>query len=329
MGKSGLITYSKAVAILGVIIYHLCLGYLAVPSIVKTASGFGGAGVHIFIFCSGFGLMVSYIRKPLNFLDFIKRRFVKIYVPYIIVVLVAFCIPTLFPTARNRVLVLCSHVFLFKMFDPSLLDTFGGQFWYISTIIQFYLVFILLAKIMDKLGQKKYLIICCCISFLWALMIYLLGMNENRALTNFFLQYLWEFAMGMVIAREYSDTGLIRFEKIGFLPLLLIIIASFGIYSVMSFVGGPGKSFNDPFSFAAIFGIAILLYKLHFLTKFMEFTSKISYEMYLLHILVFKIFFIALKGLLPQYVMAILSIVCIYALSFLYNRFCSFILGRR
>ena len=77
MGKSGLITYSKAVAILGVIIYHLCLGYLAVPSIVKTASGFGGAGVHIFIFCSGFGLMVSYIRKPLNFIDFIKRRFVK------------------------------------------------------------------------------------------------------------------------------------------------------------------------------------------------------------------------------------------------------------
>ena len=160
-------------------------------------------------------------------------------------------------------------------------------------------------------------------------MIYLLGMNENRALTNFFLQYLWEFAMGMVIAREYSDTGLIRFEKIGFLPLLLIIIASFGIYSVMSLVGGPGKSFNDPFSFAAIFGIAILLYKLNFFIGFMEFTSKISYEMYLLHIFVFKIFFIALKGLLPQTVMVLLSMAGIYVLSYLYNRLCRLIFGRR
>ncbi|EDO13678.1 hypothetical protein BACOVA_00571 [Bacteroides ovatus ATCC 8483] len=37
------------------------------------ASSFGGAGVHIFILCSGFGLCLSYLNKPLTYSQFIKR----------------------------------------------------------------------------------------------------------------------------------------------------------------------------------------------------------------------------------------------------------------
>lgn len=43
------------------------------PSVVKTASNFGEAGVHVFILCSGFGLYLSQMREPLGFGDFIKN----------------------------------------------------------------------------------------------------------------------------------------------------------------------------------------------------------------------------------------------------------------
>ena len=53
------------------------------------ASAIGGTGVHVFFFCSGFGLYLSYLRKPIGFVDFMQKRMLKIYVPYIIVIFIS------------------------------------------------------------------------------------------------------------------------------------------------------------------------------------------------------------------------------------------------
>ncbi|MCR4902032.1 MAG: acyltransferase [Butyrivibrio sp.] len=329
MDKAKVITYGKGMAIIAIVLYHLFVAFLSVPPIVKTASGFGGAGVHVFFLCSGFGLMFSHIRKPLTFIPFIKKRFKKIYIPYVIVILITFCLPAFFGTRVNRVLVLFSHVFLFKMFVPALEDTFGGHFWYISTIIQFYFVFVILAKLLLKYGKKKFLTASCSISFLWALLVYFLGFSEIRVWNSFFLQYLWEFALGMVIAMEYSETGVIRFEKAKTLHIILVVIISFGIYFVMSLAGGGFKSFNDPFSLASIGGIFLLLYRWNFLPGFIEFTSDISYEIYLLHVMALKIVFICLGGILPEAVLVIISFITIYIVAYAYHIFCQKLLNSK
>ena len=70
-----------------------------------------------------------------------KHRFVKIFIPYIIIVIISFLIPCMY-TGSHRVFALFSHIFLFKMFAEQFVSSFGIQFWYISTLFQLYLIFI-------------------------------------------------------------------------------------------------------------------------------------------------------------------------------------------
>lgn len=65
--------------------------------------------------CSGFGLYLSYLNKPLTYSQFLKRRFLKVYLPYIIIILVSALIP-FYNTSSDKLLQILSHIFLFKMF---------------------------------------------------------------------------------------------------------------------------------------------------------------------------------------------------------------------
>ena len=318
MLRSKLISYSKGIAILGIMLFHLVSCYLASHPLIAKAAAFGGAGVHVFILCSGFGLMYSNIRKPLGFTAFIKRRFGKIYIPYIVVVILAFLLPNVY-YGFDRVFALLSHIFLFKMFIPAYTATFGFQFWYISTIIQFYLVFTLLVKLYQNLGKKNFLILSCTISFCWAVIISLLGFTDIRTWNSFFLQYLWEFAIGMVLASEYAENGKLKLESISIPKLILVIIVSFGVYAVLSLTGGFLKAFNDPFSLAAFGGICLLLYKCRLFPKFVYFTSDISYEIYLLHILIFRLLFETFTLPIPKFLLAIIALSITYIASWLYH----------
>lgn len=74
--------YIKAVAILAVIISHI--GNFS----GKTwFTPLGGIGVAMFLFCSGYGLLMSYYQKGL--IGFWKNKFVAIYVPFAIVQAIA------------------------------------------------------------------------------------------------------------------------------------------------------------------------------------------------------------------------------------------------
>lgn len=171
------------------------------PNFVFTLASFGGTGVHIFLFCSGFGLYLSYLRRPISFSDFLRRRFIKVYVPYIFVVLISFMTPYMYKS-DDKVIALLSHVFLFKMFVPKYESSFGGQLWYISTLFQFYLVFIPLCRIKAKMKSKHFMFVMLFSSILWWLATTIFGLNVERIWASFFLQYLWEFALGMMVA-EY------------------------------------------------------------------------------------------------------------------------------
>ena len=53
-----LVDFLKGYAIFTIVLFHLLLGQ--VTGVLGTAINFGGAGVHIFVLCSGFGL---YLKK--------------------------------------------------------------------------------------------------------------------------------------------------------------------------------------------------------------------------------------------------------------------------
>ena len=65
--------------------------------------------------------------------------------------------------------------------------SYGGQFWFVSTIIQFYLFWPLILKLFKSNGIIGALII----SLSWSTFVGLNGLFDERVWNSFFLQYLW------------------------------------------------------------------------------------------------------------------------------------------
>jgi len=80
-----LVDFLKGFSMFSIVAFHV-LKVLPIPYFFIEIMKFGGTGVHVFIFVSGFGLYYSFLRKPMTYVEFIKKRFVKVYIPYIIVV---------------------------------------------------------------------------------------------------------------------------------------------------------------------------------------------------------------------------------------------------
>ncbi len=316
--QSELITFMKGISISAIVLYHMIAMYLEIPTIVKKASCFGGAGVHMFFICSGFGLALSYFNKPLNFFEFLKRRFLKIYVPYVIVIVVSFLMPYMYE-GNDRLIAFLSHIFLFKMFIPQYESSFGTQFWFVSTIIQFYFIFNILMKIWNKIGNKI-LIATCFISILWASFTVFAGISNERIWSSFFLQYLWEFCLGICLADIYRNNKYTYDQDKHLGRMGVITVVSLIIFIMMSFSGGFLKNFNDLFSVLSFGGVSLLLYRIEKLKKIFVKISYFSYELYLLHILIFETIFILFSDVFSNIVLSALSIIVVCILSHMYNK---------
>ena len=85
--KLDIIDFLRGYSIFTIVLMHLLQSY-DLPSLLMKATSFGGAGVHVFILCSGFGLYFSYLNRPLGYRAFLRKRFGRIYWPMAIVCMV-------------------------------------------------------------------------------------------------------------------------------------------------------------------------------------------------------------------------------------------------
>lgn len=318
MKKLEVINYLRGFSILTIVIMHLIQSY-SINHIIRTVSSFGGAGVHVFLLCSGFGLYLSQLNKPLSYINFLKRRFIKVYVPYILIILISASIP-FFSSSNNKLLELFSHIFLFKMFIESFESSLGIQMWFISTIIQFYLVWPVILYFFSLDNKWNGVLLSLIISLFWSGFITMIGVNDKRIWNSFFLQYLWEFVLGMKLAKIYYESP----EKIKIPSLkFLICIGVMGIIltGIAGIKGGWLKSFNDIPSLIGYLSLLLISYKTFPIIwkRFIYFTNKISYEWYLVHILIF----VCCHRILPinnQYIMAIISLSSSYVIAYVYSK---------
>lgn len=136
-----------------------------------------------------------------------------------------------------------SHLFLFKMFVEKYEYSMGGQMWFISTIIQFYLFWPLLVKAFKWLSNKqKYLplIVGLVISTMWATLVVILHKESLRIWNSFFLQYLWEFMLGMFLAQCYKkNPNSLKTPKLW--KLLFLCILGLSISGITGIIGEFGK----------------------------------------------------------------------------------------
>jgi peptidoglycan/LPS O-acetylase OafA/YrhL len=239
---------------------------------------------------SGFGLGLS---KKVNASTFYKKRFMKILIPYYIIIVAIYAINMLFPFYKDVTLyTLFGHLFFYKMFDESIMTSLGYHFWFLSTIIQFYIVFPLLVSIRDRMSSFSFILITLLLSVSYWLTITYFNLADERIYNSFFLQFLWEFAAGMVLAKLYKEKNKLIWVQ----PNLLLMSVAIGgmlLMALMALKGGRiGQTFNDipasiGYASLAAFVFSISSTVLKPLKRFLIFIGHISYELYLVHMITY------------------------------------------
>lgn len=270
-----------------IVVMHLVQGLFG-SNLLNSALSFGGAGVHLFILCSGFGLYLSHIRRPLGYGSFLQRRFRKVYIPYAVIVVISFVTP-FYCASPDKLRWLLSHLLLYKMFFSEYIETLGVQLWFVSAIIQFYILWPVIVKSFELTGRwgKWYpFIIALVVSLAWATVVALTGNGDKRNWNSFFLQYLWEFVLGMYLARWYVRSDF-KLPDVGWWLLLATIAVCVPLTYICGKAGGILKLYNDVPSLFGYTALATLVYKARILNRIVDFTSSFSYEWYLVHVYCF------------------------------------------
>ena len=152
----------------------------------------------------------------------------------------------------------------------------------------------------------------------------MLGYEEMRPWGSFFLQYLWEFCLGMWVAKKTEKGGQILMDIRSYRWWWLVgsVILGMGLTGLMAWNGGFLKLYNDIPSLMGYLSLMLLIYKLGVKTinRFFEWTSGFGYELYLVHSLVFVMMAHFLKGALPLAALLAVSLVTAYAVGYGYSR---------
>ena len=289
------IDFAKGFAIFYIMVYHF-LQPFHFNSIITGLIAFGGSGVHLFFFLSGYGLSLS-VFKGIKL--FFKRRFINIVLPFYIYIIIAFLFSRFTPVfSQFGWDAFFANIFLYKMFCTTYITSFGFQLWFFSTIVQFYLIYPLLIWGLNKIGKRNFILLSFILSIGWMTLIYFLGQSDDRAWNSCFLRYLWEFSLGMVAAGVDRSRFKIR------LPVIVMtFILSFSLMFIsIKYLGTFGRLYNDFIALIAFSSFTYLLYTVGLLKLLsiirlsMVWINKFSYELYLVHILVL----LALWELLKQ-----------------------------
>ncbi len=331
MNRLAYIEFARGYAILSIVSFHV-LQRVALPLGLGQAIVFGGTGVHLFFLLSGFGLGLG---KPVPTAVFFKKRFTKVWLPYVLVLTISLVFAVFAGIFTDRWQAWLAGIGLYQMFSERYIESFGGHFWFISAIFQFYLAFPFLVFLKKKLGAASFFWLCLAASVGWWMLVFFIQKGEIRVWNSFFLQFLWEFAAGLVLAEFYQnsknspETEISTLEihrpesvfapnassivlhsslKNGFwalenfwiyLPIGLVFSAIM-VLMILKF-GVIGKIFNDIPALIGYTSLSIFLFRfsekwLRPIEQFFRWIGGFSYSLYLTHILVLELFLAFLKN---------------------------------
>jgi len=279
ISKEGLginnMTIIKGVACIMVVITHVC-SQLKGEGILALPANIGFLAVGIFFFCSGYGLIYSYINKENYTNNFLKKRMSSILIPF----WSANIIYVIIKQKSSSILCLIENILGIKLIC--------GHFWYIQSIIVFYVLFYMCAKIFkDKRKMIVILIILSVIYDIW------------WQINNKIIGQSLPFVLGIIFA--FADLELLEKKLNDAKQYLLIVFCAGGIFSFTFFTWSILKWHIDfPVYFIStigivcqnIFVILVVLLAMKFISNSIigKYIGKVSYEIFLLHQIAIDIF---------------------------------------
>ena len=287
-GRQMYIEYLKGLAIFSIVIMHIEFCYMpSSPDYISKILQKFLYSPRVFFFCSGFGLYYSYLRHPLRWSDFIKKRFVKVYLPYILIVFICFFVPYTYEY-DDRFAALLSHIFLYKMFIPKYIGSFG-PFWFMSSIFQYYLLFYVIVKMKDKVNNNTlFTLIWIGISLIWSLLGGCFPLFKEKidwVYDACFLGHGIIFVLGMLCAeslyqnKEFSITAKQLLVVCIAMAICIILLHGNEMYTL--------KEIPWDVMLLCLFTIAWIICG-NTLRKFGGWIGAISFEWYLTHMLILE-----------------------------------------
>lgn len=275
-------TQLMGIATLMIIVCHAPASGVLLPDIIARISVLGNYGVDLFLFLSGIGVYNSFYRKPqknLEMYKFWKKRFIRIFFPYLIIY-IPYCIAMMLLgeyTFNDTLLCLSAIEFWFNHRGA----------WFVSLILVLYLISPLLYVLMTN--RKKYIYVLLIVS----LIVFLSNISlENQS--NSYIIYNMQgafsrapsFIIGMAIGQFCIDKTQL---SISWLVILATIGAVLRIYS-----------FTNCTNWTVVPIIIYCLLNVRHIIRFdkiLIFFGKISLESYLFNITINMLFCV----LIPDY----------------------------
>ncbi len=178
-----------------------------VDGLLATVFERGAQAVAVFIVASGFGLTYSLVGKGGpngGWKQWYRKRLLRLFPLYWLAHLIYLVAP--FISRKDAIDYRFLLSFLGDRFYPpdTLFYYLVPAWWYFGLIIQLYLVFPLLFRLLQKLGPVRFLALCISATIVTRyLLVDVFHANGNYPQGAFFMGRLWEFAMGMVLAYWY------------------------------------------------------------------------------------------------------------------------------
>ncbi len=252
-----------------------------------TNLGFHPVGV--FLVASGFGLAYSLSKSGgpgAGWGDWYLQRVVRLFPMYWVAHLLYLISPFVFRPEPIDYRFLLS--FLGDRVYPidSIFFYFNPALWFFGLLLQLYMVFPLLFRLMRKLGSARFLILCGTVTLLTRFLLLGVLPVSGLYLQGFFGSRLWEFAFGMVLG-AFARHQTIVFEKTLFARVTIFgAIIAYGIGLACYFIPGT-YMFTDPLTGSSLFIILAQLpiwsTALRRLAKVVTYVGFNSYGLYLLH----------------------------------------------
>lgn len=246
---------AKGIACIMVVLHHI-----AGKEGTVLFSPFGGIGICIFLICSGYGLSASYKKHGLK--NFIVKRFFRIIIPCLAVSIITFTYLRF--TGGNYSVITKSYTF-----------------WYTNYIGVIYIIFYIIYKFFYK---YRIPLIIITIAFY--------SMLKGYPVT---IQQLFSFSAGVLIF-EYSNKLIFIdnykckiFIGSSFVILSALFLLIKNIFEI-NYVIAVSNCLMIMFGALGIMLLSSFLLKVKCISKALKYIGKLSYEVYLVHVIILKLF---------------------------------------
>lgn len=246
-----------------------------ITDVIGGTFGFlGHFGVQIFIFFSAYGLSIQYSKWNNSPTQFIIRRLKKVYLLLSFGILFWF-ISKPFIGATDNLNGILMQLFLLitsvgNLFRSTVYAMFSGPYWFFALIIQLYIIFPILYKMVKRLSYI-YIWLPLILSILLLYILYYTTSHDQFALFGNVLGHMPEIILGIILAQQ-------KVKKLP-LPVLMIVF--------VLFIASQFIEIFFPLSFLAV---TILLlhsvkamqdYSHSYISKFVIFTGNISMMLFI------------------------------------------------